>query len=239
MYYKSNQIQETIEVCSAILEELPFCFVANDLMARILINENRENEAQTYLSRLYEIDPYIEKSDFPSQNPNDVADNEVMVDLFETQFEIASQNVPNTASLLGNDWNSNYASQLDLDEINQQSEQQIEDDENLPDWLKSDSGLENLPSELEEQVSIESSAPEFEELSFEEKVSESDDLSSDNWLDQLKESEPTEEKEDDESDWLKQLGAISDETIDDEDDFANSFSFEGDNEQDENTSESK
>ena len=241
MYYKSNQIAETEEVCTSILENLPYCFVANDLLARIRIQDNRDTEALQYLSRLYEIDPYIKYSDFPNENPNDVLADEVLIDSYEFQFsdnddEDTYQPVQlhNTEELLINDWQNSFTEQINEDEIesleSQDSLTSISDD--LPDWLRTEDeirsqlnpnnnieDIEGYSENNDETFNEKDSSSTFDlfnslasDVNSDENIEESnDEIELDNWMDELKES-PSEVKNninsEDDSDWLKQLGAI-------------------------------
>ncbi|HLD93839.1 MAG TPA: tetratricopeptide repeat protein [Anaerolineales bacterium] len=63
MYLKVNRESEAEEACNAILEKLPYCLYANRLMAAILRNSQREDEAKIYLDRVEEVDPYAARVD--------------------------------------------------------------------------------------------------------------------------------------------------------------------------------
>lgn len=58
MHFKTQQENEAIEVCTQLLEKLPYCLFANRLMAHILGQNERGQEAQAYLMRVEELDPY-------------------------------------------------------------------------------------------------------------------------------------------------------------------------------------
>ena len=235
MYYKSNQIAETVEVCTSILENLPYCFVANDLLARIMIQDNRDTESLEYLNRLYEIDPYIKYSDFPNENPNDVLAEKVEIESYEFHFsdsedseEYQPVELHNTEELLLNDWQNSFAEQLNEQEI--ESQEHLNDSdmgEDIPDWLRSDDTFKTQlnPKDLDD---IENNDKNFDLSETNNETSTTFDLFSslassdgnedtkndielDNWMNELK--EPTSATNSDNisdgnSDWLKQLGAI-------------------------------
>ena len=235
MYYKSNQIAETVEVCTSILENLPYCFVANDLLARIMIQDNRNTESLEYLNRLYEIDPYIKHSDFPNENPNDVLAEKVEIESYEFHFSDSEDNeeyqpveLHNTEELLLNDWQNSFAEQLNEQEI--ESQEHFDDNdmgEDLPDWLRSDDTFKTQlnPKDLDD---VENNDKNFDLSETNNQTSTTFDLFSslassdnnedtkndielDNWMNELK--EPTSATNSDNisdgnSDWLKQLGAI-------------------------------
>jgi tetratricopeptide (TPR) repeat protein len=58
MYFKTKQEREAAEVCTAIIQSLPYCLYANRLMVDILRKSERVIEAQPYLERIQELDPY-------------------------------------------------------------------------------------------------------------------------------------------------------------------------------------
>ena len=58
MYFKNNHQTEAIEVCSKLIEKLPYCLYANQVMAEILKSNQREVEARPYWERVEELDPY-------------------------------------------------------------------------------------------------------------------------------------------------------------------------------------
>src|SRR3990172_6554688 len=63
MYFKLNHQAEAIEVCSKLIEKLPYCLTANRIMVDILKSSQREMEAQPYLERIEELDPYAAQVD--------------------------------------------------------------------------------------------------------------------------------------------------------------------------------
>jgi tetratricopeptide (TPR) repeat protein len=58
MYFKTNQHTQAIEVCSQIIQKLPYCLYANRVMVDILRNSQRDVEANPYWERVEELDPY-------------------------------------------------------------------------------------------------------------------------------------------------------------------------------------
>lgn len=58
MYYLTKRNTDAIEVCTHLLEKLPYCLYANHLMADILNEDDHPDQAQPYLGRVEELDPY-------------------------------------------------------------------------------------------------------------------------------------------------------------------------------------
>ncbi|MGH2582607.1 MAG: tetratricopeptide repeat protein [Anaerolineales bacterium] len=63
MYFKTNKETEAIDICTRLLEKLPYCLYANRVMANILKASGRQVEAQTFLDRVVELDPYAALTD--------------------------------------------------------------------------------------------------------------------------------------------------------------------------------
>lgn len=58
MYFKTKRDTDAIEVCSKLIEKLPYCLYANRVMVDILRGSQRDLEAKPYLERVEEMDPY-------------------------------------------------------------------------------------------------------------------------------------------------------------------------------------
>ncbi len=58
MYAQTGARMEAIETCNALLSKLPYCFEANRILAEILPETERSEQAQEFKDRLIEIDPY-------------------------------------------------------------------------------------------------------------------------------------------------------------------------------------
>ena len=58
MYFKTDRQTEAMDVCSQLIEKLPYCLYANQVMAEILTSNQRDVQAQPYLDRVKELDPY-------------------------------------------------------------------------------------------------------------------------------------------------------------------------------------
>jgi tetratricopeptide (TPR) repeat protein len=62
MYYLSGQKVEAVEVCSKLLKKLPNCLEANRIIAAILPETERKDEAPAYQNRVAALDPYLVQS---------------------------------------------------------------------------------------------------------------------------------------------------------------------------------
>lgn len=58
-YWQMGKLAEGAEVCNRILDKLPFCLEANQILARILWKTGRKEEAQDVFRRLAALDPYV------------------------------------------------------------------------------------------------------------------------------------------------------------------------------------
>ncbi|MEX2161995.1 MAG: tetratricopeptide repeat protein [Anaerolineales bacterium] len=159
MYFKTNQQAEAIEVCSKLIEKIPYCLNANRLMAHILRSNDREVEAKPYLDRVAELDPYAAFVD--SQTPSSgVAADSVTIE------QLVPEGPTPTGVPLPKAWTASLQAQ-DLS---------AGPKEELPDWLSFDDEEEEpaqaepsdtKPSMLDNLESLEPVAPPAEEAAAE------------------------------------------------------------------------
>jgi len=134
MYFNTNRQADTIEVCSKLIEKLPYCLYANRVMVDTLRAGQRDVEAQPYLERVEELDPYAAQVSI-STPLDEVAADSVILDQLVLENQTSSSVTPPKA----------WTASLQLPE-----EEQYEK-ENLPDWLSLDNLEEKLPP-VEEKV---------------------------------------------------------------------------------------
>jgi tetratricopeptide (TPR) repeat protein len=126
MYFRTNQHTEAIEVCSQIIQKLPYCLYANRLMVDILRNSQRDIEANPYWERVDELDPYAAQVSIQKNIDSVAADS---VTLEKLEIESPKAVTPPKA----------WTSSLSLT-----AESTFEKEE-LPDWLS----MENLEEPAE------------------------------------------------------------------------------------------
>lgn len=134
MYFNTNRQAEAIEVCSKLIEKLPYCLLANRIMVDILRAGRREVEAKPYLERVEELDPYAAQVSL-STPLDEVAADSVILDQLVLESQSATPVAPPKA------WTASL----------QLPEEEKYEKENLPDWLSLDNLEEKLPP-AEEQV---------------------------------------------------------------------------------------
>ena len=82
--YKHNgQDVEAANIAQQLLTKLPYSLAANRIMAKILFNEERNNEAEPYFQRLIQLDPYYQYADKKLLNTDTVSDNAVTIEKLE------------------------------------------------------------------------------------------------------------------------------------------------------------
>ncbi len=144
MYAHTGARMEAIETCNSLISKLPYCLVANRILADILPDTERADQAQVYKDRLSELDPYYAHISPVAETVDQIPDGAVTIqrlDYSDETLEALEPSQPEWATSLG----------LNLDE-----EMEIEDQS--PEWLR-DEGEEisALPSsESEEAVEPES-----------------------------------------------------------------------------------
>lgn len=122
MYYVTGQQLEATEICNLILKKLPFCLMANQILAEILLNTERSTEAQTYLQRVHTLDPYAAYISAEAPTSDEVPDSAIMLEHLEW---IPGQEIGEIPSQL--DWAQSLGIKLD----------QITSKEEMPEWLSS------------------------------------------------------------------------------------------------------
>ncbi len=145
MYFLSGQTVAATEVCTRLINKLPYCFEANRILAEILPGTSRANDAAVYLQHVNDMDPYLAFIPEPGARSLDVPDNAVAVDFMEymPEEEAAAAQSPEWAQTAGVNWES--------------------EGEALPDWFsqlgpdQKDTDvneIEPIPSEDEAPVDV-------------------------------------------------------------------------------------
>ncbi len=80
LYYSSNLLEKSIITCENLVEKIPYCMVANQILADSLPRVSRENEAAEYSQRLTELDPYSAYLSDGTQISNAVDDQSVTLE---------------------------------------------------------------------------------------------------------------------------------------------------------------
>ncbi|MEE8568813.1 MAG: tetratricopeptide repeat protein, partial [Anaerolineales bacterium] len=80
MYWRSDQHAEAAEICSRILEKLPFCREANRIMTASLQEDQKTDEASIYHRRLAALDPYAAFVEMANIDPQTVDANTVRLE---------------------------------------------------------------------------------------------------------------------------------------------------------------
>jgi DNA uptake protein ComE-like DNA-binding protein/cytochrome c-type biogenesis protein CcmH/NrfG len=103
MYYLSGQKVEAVDVCSKLLKKLPNCLEANRIIAAILPETERKDEAPAYQSRVAALDPYLAHAPARAVDSQEVDENVVVVERLDTSLGqlFAQPDQPTWASSLG------------------------------------------------------------------------------------------------------------------------------------------
>jgi tetratricopeptide (TPR) repeat protein len=173
MQYFSGALEESSEVCTRILEKVPFCFEANQILQQIHINKNESEAATINFNRLISLDPYYQFRPSPFSD-KEIPENKVLLEKLDYIPSIAS-NVQIPAWLEDIEASSdgkpkesfNWLSDLNQIEVqtsnsavdpfilnNQAAENNAVNNDNLsddiiPDWMKTAGWKTNLDSETE------------------------------------------------------------------------------------------
>lgn len=137
VYWLSEQRADAAETCTAILENLPHCRLANRIMADLWAASGRQHEAQVYRSRLEALDPYEAFADYGNGvGPENVPAGQVRVQKLDwsgpASIEGGESAQPSWVSSLG----------VTLDEPKPAGAE-------LPDWLMETPGTPSAAPESE------------------------------------------------------------------------------------------
>jgi tetratricopeptide (TPR) repeat protein len=144
MYWRAGQHPEAAEVCNQLLEKLPYCRDANQIMGAILQTGGRTDDAVLYHKRLASLDPYAAFVETASVDPQTVDANSVQIEKLDWQPSMP-QAIP-TPEPSEPDWAASLGMELDEDKVEEPSAGPE------PSWLKD---LDS-PEEEEELEAVES-----------------------------------------------------------------------------------
>ena len=184
MYRQTGARMEAIEACNALINKLPYCLTANRILAEVLPETERADQAHVYKTRIGELDPYYLQLSPVAPTLEQVPDGAVTIERFEydgESFTTTEKDQPAWAASLG----------VDLDD------EQADPGEPAPDWLQ---GSESAPATAAEITGEADAEPEtgksIEESSFlpgqEQETLEDDEIP--DWMSEIgerdAESEP-------------------------------------------------
>jgi tetratricopeptide (TPR) repeat protein len=139
MYSHIGQKAEAAEICSRLVSKLPYCLEANRILAEVLPETSRAEDAKIYQQRLVALDPYLPYLSDTTVDVRQVQDNAVTLDRLEWVPSLETDQQPTWAKSLG----------LQIVE---------KENEKVPDWMT------DLPATEEEQAQEEEqSAQPFSE----------------------------------------------------------------------------
>ncbi|MEN6481977.1 MAG: tetratricopeptide repeat protein, partial [Anaerolineaceae bacterium] len=80
LYFLTDRKVEATEICSKLISKLPYCYEANRILADILPDTTRAEDAKIFRQRIHELDPYFSESTITQQDIIEVPDNAVTLD---------------------------------------------------------------------------------------------------------------------------------------------------------------
>ncbi len=145
-YYELNQEKDAADVASQLLSTLPYCFDAILILYRIAAKNNKQKEAQLYLNKLIELDPYAAFLSDQSPTVDLVADTTVMIEplaitlagekvvtTFEANLGMNDQPAVDLQNQSQADWLSNLAEESASEQPSEADSQPSLGE--IPDWL--------------------------------------------------------------------------------------------------------
>jgi tetratricopeptide (TPR) repeat protein len=148
LFFLQNRQVEATEICSRLLTKLPYCYEANRILAEILPNTSRAEDAKTYRQNVIALDPYAAYVSAEAPTPERVPENAVSLERLDYAAEAAGYKEPDWAKAVG----------IDIQNT----------DENLPDWLRSITsiGQASSQSQATEPQDVVAPTPQPEETTI-------------------------------------------------------------------------
>lgn len=179
MYRQTGARMEAIEACNALINKLPYCLTANRILAEVLPETERADQAHVYKTRIGELDPYYLQLSPVAPTLEQVPDGAVTIERFEydgESFTPTEKDQPAWAASLG----------VDLDD------EQAEPDEPAPDWLQESESAAVTAAEIAGEADAEPEAGiDIEESPFlpgqEQETQEDDEIP--DWMSEIGEQE--------------------------------------------------
>lgn len=133
LYYLAGQKVDATQTCSNIVNKMPYCYEANKILAIILSESQRDDEAKKFQQRIYAVDPYAAYINQAAPTIQQVPDQVISLEKLDYIPGQASAEQPVWAQVAG-------------------VEIEPEENESLPDWLP-DIPKEKAPIVAEHQTS--------------------------------------------------------------------------------------
>ncbi len=211
-YYETQQIPEAKETANQLFVKLPYCYEAILILWQISQIEGREKEAERFLAKLAELNPYAAHLSKEISSLELVPDTAVILEKYEGSPESVAKTLSEQP-----DWAASLGVQITSEEEHL--------DSSLPDWITDQTPTEAPPFELSEETpsgiiyeSLETTTEDLSELEipdwmreagWEESKTEEETLPEVNEVSHfIEESEPDELAAGEIPEWLKDISPI-------------------------------
>lgn len=102
--YLAGSLVDSAEICSRILDRMPYCYEANRLMTQIIPRTGRSDDAIIYRLRLAELDPYFNHVTSPEMDSSDIPDGAILLDVLDESAQVDSFETPQWSKSNGFSW---------------------------------------------------------------------------------------------------------------------------------------
>jgi len=79
MQFLSGSVEDAVKTCNQIINKIPYCFEANQIMEKIYIQSGNQENALVFRNRLISLNPYYEFTD-PQLTEDEVPENKIILE---------------------------------------------------------------------------------------------------------------------------------------------------------------
>jgi tetratricopeptide (TPR) repeat protein len=198
MYVRVGQDGEALQICSDLLDQLPYCLFAAQIQGEIYTRRDQHAKAKEQFDKVAELDPYQALASF-GENPKDIPSEQIMIEhLVLHTGELNLEDIPRA-------WTGA------LDPLI--ADGQEASAENLPEWL---SLTESESKENEEAPISTSELKALQELEPEGTAELDANAALPSWMQELREDEVEKLQGNENDDEVKPFGRPAEEIKDEE-----------------------
>jgi competence ComEA-like helix-hairpin-helix protein len=128
MYFHLGQQVEAVDTCGSLIKRLPYCLIANRILAAILPRTERADDTKTYLQRSIAMDPYFASAAPNALTAESVPESAINIERLAYRPGMQAEGPSQPA------WAASLGISLEENQVEQ-----------LPDWLQDQNAPMSIP----------------------------------------------------------------------------------------------